>query len=72
MSVVTASIPTAVLFKIFSGLAQGLSSAQLTPFINNMHLALWILAAVSLVGAAVSLLRPSHATQLAVVAGRSA
>jgi hypothetical protein len=26
-----------------------------------MHVALWVLAAVSLVGAAVSLLRPSHA-----------
>ena len=67
MSVMTAAIPTAVLFKIFSGVAQGLTSVQLAPFINNMHLALWILAAVSMVGAAVSLLRPSHVAQLEVV-----
>ncbi|MGH7721813.1 MAG: MFS transporter [Candidatus Dormibacteria bacterium] len=71
MAVVTAAIPTAVLFKIFSGLAQGLTAGQLTPFISNMHAALWILAAVSLVGAAVSLLRPSHVPELKVI-GRSA
>jgi EmrB/QacA subfamily drug resistance transporter len=67
MSVVTAAIPTAVLFKIFSGLAHGLTAIQLAPFISNMHLALWILAAVSLVGAVVSLLRPAHVAKLAVV-----
>ncbi len=60
MAVVTAAIPTEVLFKIFSGVAQGLTANQLTPFISNMHLALWILAVVSLLGAGVSLLRPSH------------
>jgi hypothetical protein len=47
-----------VLFKIFSGLASGLTSAQLAPFISNMHTALWVLAAVSLVGAGVSMMRP--------------
>jgi DNA-binding transcriptional MerR regulator len=31
---------------------------QLEPFIHNMHTALWVLAATSLVGTAVSLLRP--------------
>jgi hypothetical protein len=31
---------------------------QLEPFIHNMHTALWVLAATSLVGAAVSLMRP--------------
>jgi hypothetical protein len=67
MAVVTAAIPTAVLFKIFSGLAQGLTAAQLAPFIANMHLALWILAVISLVGAGVSLLRPSHVAQLTVI-----
>jgi EmrB/QacA subfamily drug resistance transporter len=60
MAVVTAAIPKDVLFKIFSGLAKGLSNAQLAPFIANMHTALWVLAAVSLSGAFVSLLRPSH------------
>jgi EmrB/QacA subfamily drug resistance transporter len=61
MAVVTAAVPKDVLFKIFSGITSGLSTAQLDPFISNMHLALWVLAGVSLLGAAVSMLRPKHA-----------
>jgi hypothetical protein len=53
-------VPKPVLFKIFSGLASGLTSAQLDPFIENMHTALWVLAATSVLGAGVSLLRPRH------------
>ena len=60
MAIVTAAVPTDVLFKIFSGLASGLTVAQLDPFISNMHLALWVLAAISLLGGAVSLMRPKH------------
>jgi EmrB/QacA subfamily drug resistance transporter len=60
MAIVTAAVPKDVLFKIFSGLTSGLSTAQLQPFISNMHLALWVLAAISLLGAAISLLRPKH------------
>jgi EmrB/QacA subfamily drug resistance transporter len=60
LAIVTASIPKNVLFKIFSGLAKGLSNNQLAPFIHNMHTALWVLAAVSLLGAGVSLMRPAH------------
>jgi EmrB/QacA subfamily drug resistance transporter len=60
LAIVTAAVPKPVLFKIFSGLAAGLSSAQLEPFIHNMHEALWILAATSVLGAGVSLLRPRH------------
>jgi EmrB/QacA subfamily drug resistance transporter len=60
MAVVTAAVPKTTLFKIFSGLTKGLSDAKLAPFISNMHLALWVLAATSLVGAGVSLLRPVH------------
>src|SRR5579862_1661764 len=60
LAVVTASIPKLALFKIFSGLASGLPAKQLDSFIANMHLALWVLAAISLVGAGVSLLRPAH------------
>jgi EmrB/QacA subfamily drug resistance transporter len=60
LAIVTAAVPKPVLFKIFSGLAAGLSSAQLDPFIHNMHTALWVLAATSVVGAGVSLLRPKH------------
>jgi hypothetical protein len=58
LAIVTAAVPKPVLFKIFSGLASGLTSAQLDPFIHNMHTALWVLAAISVVGAGVSLLRP--------------
>jgi MFS family permease len=60
MAVVTAAVPKDVLFKIFSGLASGLTPVQLDPFIANMHLALWVLAGVSLLGGAVSLMRPAH------------
>jgi EmrB/QacA subfamily drug resistance transporter len=60
MAIVTAAVPKDVLFKIFSGLASGLSTAQLDPFISNMHMALWVLAGVSLLGGAVSLMRPKH------------
>jgi predicted transporter len=60
MAVITAAVPKNVLFSIFSGLASGLSAKQLAPFISNMHLALWVLAAVTLLGAGVSLLRPAH------------
>jgi EmrB/QacA subfamily drug resistance transporter len=61
MAIVAANIPKDVLFKIFSGLANGLSNHQLDPFIHNMHTALWVLAAVSIAGAFVSLMRPAHA-----------
>jgi EmrB/QacA subfamily drug resistance transporter len=60
LAIVTAAVPQNVLFKIFSGLASGLSDAKLAPFIQNMHTALWVLAATSLIGAGVSLLRPRH------------
>ncbi len=60
LAIVTSAVPKATLFSIFSGLAKGLSAEKLAPFIANMHIALWVLAATSLVGAGVCLLRPSH------------
>ncbi|HTQ68457.1 MAG TPA: MFS transporter [Solirubrobacteraceae bacterium] len=60
LAVVTSSIPKSTLFAVFSGLAKGLSPEKLAPFISNMHVALWALAGVSLLGAGVCLLRPSH------------
>ena len=64
LAIVTAAVPKPVLFKIFSGLAAGLSNAELAPFIHNMHTALWVLAATSVLGAWVSLLRPPHEEQV--------
>ncbi|HEY2571750.1 MAG TPA: MFS transporter [Solirubrobacteraceae bacterium] len=60
LAIVTSAVPKSTLFAVFSGLAQGLSAAKLAPFIANMHVALWVLAATSLLGAGVCLLRPSH------------
>ena len=60
LAIVTNAVPKDVMLKIFSGVTSGLGSAQLDPFIHNMHTALWVLAATSLVGAVVSLLRPAH------------
>jgi MFS family permease len=60
MAIVTSAVPKATLFAVFSGLAKGLSPQKLDPFIANMHVALWALAAVSLLGAFVCLLRPAH------------
>ena len=68
MAIITASIPKDVLLSIFSGVSAGLSPDRLAPFISNMHTALWVLAATSLVGAAVCVLRPAHVRHDAVAA----
>jgi MFS family permease len=60
LAVVTSSVPKTVLFKVFSGLANHISTAQLDPFISNMHKALWCLAAISVLGAFVAAARPKH------------
>jgi EmrB/QacA subfamily drug resistance transporter len=63
MAIVTAGIPKDVLFAIFSGVASGLAPSAIDGFISNMHVALWVLAAISLVGAGICLLRPTTSTQ---------
>jgi EmrB/QacA subfamily drug resistance transporter len=60
LAIVTSAVPKPTLFAIFSGLAKGLTDAKLAPFIHNMHLALWVLAATSFVGAVVCMMRPRH------------
>jgi EmrB/QacA subfamily drug resistance transporter len=60
LAVVTAAVPKATLFRIFSGLGHGLASAKLAPFIDNMHAALWAMVVASLLGAIVSAMRPAH------------
>jgi EmrB/QacA subfamily drug resistance transporter len=63
LAIVTAAVPTKVLLSIFSGVSTGLSDAALAPFIHNMHVALWVLAATAVLGAGVSLLRPTREAQ---------
>jgi hypothetical protein len=60
LAIVTSAVPKATLFAVFSGLTKGLSEQKLAPFIANMHVALWALAATSLLGAGVCLMRPRH------------
>jgi EmrB/QacA subfamily drug resistance transporter len=60
MAIVTSAVPKATLFAIFSGVTKGLSASALAPFISNMHVALWVLAGVSLLGVLVCMLRPAH------------
>jgi MFS family permease len=64
LAIITAAVPKDVLFKIFSGVTTGLSDQTLAPFVHNMHTALWVLAATSMVGAGVSLLRPRHGHEI--------
>ncbi len=61
LAVVTSSVPKTVLFNVFSGLANHISDAELNPFLANMHTALWVLAAVSVLGAFVAAARPKQA-----------
>jgi EmrB/QacA subfamily drug resistance transporter len=61
LAIVTSAVPRATLFAVFSGLTKGLSAHKLAPFIDNMHVALWVLAATSLLGSLVCLLRPRYA-----------
>jgi EmrB/QacA subfamily drug resistance transporter len=60
LAIVTSAVPKHVLFSVFSGLAKHISTAQLAPFITNMHTALWCLTAVSLLGAVISAARPKE------------
>jgi EmrB/QacA subfamily drug resistance transporter len=72
IAVVTSSVPKTVLFRVFSGLANHISNAQLNPFIGNMQTALWCLAAVSVVGAFVAAARPKHVQAPVEAAGAEA
>ena len=67
LAMVTAAVPQATCSSRSSPASRAASRpAQLDPFIHNMHTALGVLALTSVVGAAVSLLRPSHASRGAV------
>jgi EmrB/QacA subfamily drug resistance transporter len=57
LAIVTSSLPTSVMLKIFSGVTTGLSDAQVSPFISGVRGTLFVLAAISLLSAPLSLLR---------------
>jgi EmrB/QacA subfamily drug resistance transporter len=57
LAIITSSLPTAAMLKIFSGVTTGLTDAQVSPFINGVRGTLFILAAISLLSAPLSLLR---------------
>jgi len=60
MAVVTSGISPTVLFSIFSGLGTRIDSSQMSPFLANMHFALWCMCGLSVLGAVVSFARPKH------------
>ncbi len=60
LMIVTAVVPTDLLFSIFSGLTTGLSEDRLEPIMDGMHSALWVLVVFALLGAVVSGLRGRH------------
>jgi ABC-type thiamin/hydroxymethylpyrimidine transport system permease subunit len=72
LAIVTSAVPTSVLLSIFSGLTSSLSPTALDPFIHNLHVALWVLAATAVLGAGVSLLRPRTQATAAAPAGAKA
>jgi EmrB/QacA subfamily drug resistance transporter len=63
LAIVTASVPKSVLFNVFSGLGARITNAQITPFLSNLHLALWILCGVSVLGIFVCFSRPKHLSE---------
>jgi EmrB/QacA subfamily drug resistance transporter len=72
LAVVTSSVPKNVLFSVFSGLANHISTHQLVPFISNLHTALWCMTGFSLIGAVVAAVRPAHEQPTTTVAAETA
>ncbi|MGN6371897.1 MAG: MFS transporter [Solirubrobacteraceae bacterium] len=60
MAIVTSAVPKSTLFAVFSGVTRGLSAEKLSPFISNMHVALWVLVGTCVLGTGVCLLRPGR------------
>lgn len=58
LAIVTSSVDKGTLLSIFSGLTERLDAAKLDPFIHNLHVAMWVLTASSVLAAVVSLMRP--------------
>jgi EmrB/QacA subfamily drug resistance transporter len=67
LAIVTSSLPTSVMLKIFSGVTTGLTDAQVNPFISGVRGTLFVLAAISLLSAPLSLLRGEEVSRRAAV-----
>ncbi len=63
LAIVTASVPKSVLFNVFSGLGARITNTQIDPFLSNLHLALWILCGISVLGIFVCFSRPKHESE---------
>ncbi|OLV15798.1 MFS transporter [Deinococcus marmoris] len=59
LSIVVSEVPRNVMLQVFSGLSSNLPAATLTPFIDGLRLAFWILAALSALSAVLAFLLPS-------------
>jgi EmrB/QacA subfamily drug resistance transporter len=57
LAIITSALPKEVMLKIFSGVTTGLTDAQVSPFINGVRGTFFVLAAISLLSAPLSLLR---------------
>jgi MFS family permease len=64
MAIVTTGISPTVLFSIFSGLGTRISATHMGSFMSNLHVALWCMAGLSILGAIVSFARPKHVGQV--------
>ncbi|AZI44493.1 MFS transporter (plasmid) [Deinococcus psychrotolerans] len=60
LSIVVSEVPRDVMLKVFSGLSSNLPAATLTPFIDGLKLAFWLLAALSALATLLSLVVPAQ------------
>ncbi len=56
LAIIVAALPASVLFAVFAGVASGVPASALNLFFDNMHLAFWILAGLSLISVIISAL----------------
>jgi len=59
LSIVVSEVPRDVMLQVFSGLSSNLPAATLTPFVDGLKLAFWILAGISALSAVLAFLLPS-------------
>lgn len=72
LAIVTSSLPPPIMLRIFSGVTAGVPASQVAPFVNGVRVALYVLAALSLATAPLSLLRGSEESRRGMPAGAGA